>query len=190
MIVKLYMPKASTSVMAVCVKVTGLGFVVVVRWVKMWEISSHSLTIHGDIKVRAESVVTVPKVVTARTHGVSTKPTSVQTQLPETHSGLTHMRGSDKPGMSFLILPVYVSHKDHTNDELITNRCALLDTQSDSTFVTDDVCGTLRLQGVNTQLSLSNITTKNQVVDSRRMHGLETRGHNSLLKLALPIAFT
>ncbi|KAJ8038907.1 hypothetical protein HOLleu_16467 [Holothuria leucospilota] len=146
---------------------------------------NHPTSFHGDFKSRSE---TKNMQSGDKSHSVSTKSASVQTQSPEIHSGLNHMSGSSKARMSSLILPVYVSHKDNPSNEILIY--ALLDTQSDTTFVTDKVCETLGLDGVKTQLRLSTMTAQNQIIDSSRVNGLEVRGHNSSLKLPLPIAFT
>ena len=66
---------------------------------------------------------------------------------------------------------------------------ALLDTQSDTTFILEDTREALGLDGPDTKLLLSTMLSRNQAVDSKRISGLMVRGHNSDLKIQLYTAF-
>ena len=98
------------------------------------------------------------------------------------------MTGSNSVNKSSLILPVWISHRDNPDNELLIY--ALLDTQSDTTFVIDDTCQALGVEGLKTQLILSTIFAKNQVIDSNRVEGLLVRGHDSALKIPRPVSYT
>ena len=63
-----------------------------------------------------------------------------------------------------MILPLYLSHVDNPNNERLVY--ALLDTQSDASFVLDSTCYALRLFGTNVRLPLSTMHTENEIVDS------------------------
>ena len=94
----------------------------------------------------------------------------------------------DSVGKSSLILPVWVSHQDEPEREELLY--ALLDTQSDTTFVSDAACDLLGIEGVPTTLMLTTMTSKNQRINSKRVSGLSVRGHNCDKKIFLPTAFT
>lgn len=112
---------------------------------------------------------------------------SVGIQASESHTGLKSISGSSI-SMSSLGLPVYVSHESCPEKEILIY--ALLDTQSDTTFVTDRTCELLGVEGVRTSLRLSTLSAKNQVKDSSKVDGLSVRGYNSALRIPLPVTFT
>ncbi|PIK42690.1 hypothetical protein BSL78_20459 [Apostichopus japonicus] len=74
------------------------------------------------------------------------------------------------------------------NKEILTY--AMLDTQSDTTFVTECVCEALGVKGTRTQLALSTMISQNHVVNSNRVDGLIVRGHDSSNVIPLPMSYT
>ena len=64
-----------------------------------------------------------------------------------------------------MILPVYLSHADCPGTERLVY--ALLDSQSDTTFILEDTCSALGLTGVEVDLMLS-MTAENVVVKTLR----------------------
>ncbi|KAJ8026235.1 hypothetical protein HOLleu_34028 [Holothuria leucospilota] len=134
---------------------------------------NHPTSLHGDVKPQSEK----PQVRT-----------SVGIQTSEVHAGLNCMSGAGNISMSSLTLPVYVSHKDSPENEVLVY--ALLDTQSDTTFVTERTCDLLGVEGTKTALTLSTLSAKNQVVNSSRVEGLVVRGYNTSLGISLPTAFS
>ncbi|PIK41762.1 hypothetical protein BSL78_21403 [Apostichopus japonicus] len=116
----------------------------------------------------------------------SSKSIGIQTEAINT--GLSHVSGLRDITMNSLILPVYVSHVDAPQREVLVY--ALLDTQSDSTFITDKTCELLNVEGSKTLLSLSTLSSKNQLVDSSRIGGLSVRGHREGTKVPLPVSYT
>ncbi len=100
-------------------------------------------------------------------------------------SHTSHVAGSKQCSM---ILPVYLSHVDSPDDERLVY--ALLDTQSDTSFVLEEECNRLGVCGTDVKLMLSTMTAENTMIDSKKMRGLQVRGYDSDLKISLPAVFT
>ena len=66
---------------------------------------------------------------------------------------------------------------------------AILDTQSDATFVLKETCGELNVETQPTKLRLSTITSQDSLVESQRVSSLKVRGYNSDVKIHIPVAF-
>ena len=86
-----------------------------------------------------------------------------------------------------IIVPVYLSHGENPNRKILVY--ALLDTQSDTTFVLEDTCKSLGVSGIGVKLSLSTMLAENRFVNSSKVSGLVDRGFNSQTKIPLPFAF-
>ncbi|KAL6457443.1 hypothetical protein MHYP_G00344060 [Metynnis hypsauchen] len=67
---------------------------------------------------------------------------------------------------------------------------ALLDTQSDTTFVLREVADALEADKEQVKLKLSTMTSRTTVVSSQRMKDLQVRGFYSSKKIFLPPAYT
>ena len=67
---------------------------------------------------------------------------------------------------------------------------AMLDTQSDSSFITESTAKAIGLQGVETRLSLSTMTASDKVVKCHRYGGLRVRGLTGNRKIDLPSVFS
>ena len=89
---------------------------------------------------------------------------------------------------STMVVPVYVKHSHNPDQELLTY--ALLDTQSDTSFVTDDVAQCLGVEGVDTTLCLSTMTSENMHIQCKKIKGLSVRGYNCDTVIQLPPVFT
>ena len=89
---------------------------------------------------------------------------------------------------SSMIVPVYVSHADHPEVERVVY--TMLDTQSDSSFITDNTAKELGLKGKNVNLSLSTITANDKLIKCTRFGGLMVRGFNNQLKIKLPEVYS
>ena len=87
-----------------------------------------------------------------------------------------------------MIVPVWLSSSKRPEAEVLVY--AILDTQSDSTFVLKETCDELDADKQPTKLRLSTITSQESVVDSQRVSGLQVRGYNSDLKIPIPVAYT
>jgi len=67
---------------------------------------------------------------------------------------------------------------------------AILDTQSDATFILKETCDELDAKTQPTKLRWSTITSQDSLVDSQRVSGLQVRGYNSDVKIHILVAFT
>ncbi|XP_070402542.1 uncharacterized protein [Nothobranchius furzeri] len=86
------------------------------------------------------------------------------------------------------IVPVYVSSLTQPDKEILVY--ALLDSQSDTTFILKDVADTLDAKKDPVKLKVSTITSRTKVVSSERLTGLEVRGLKSEVKIKLPVSYT
>ena len=85
---------------------------------------------------------------------------------------------------SSMVLLVKISDASNPDKELILY--AMLDTQSDCSFVTEGAAEAMGLQGVTTRLSLSTMTASDKVVSCQRYEGLRVQGLTSGHIIALP----
>ena len=67
---------------------------------------------------------------------------------------------------------------------------ALLDTQSDTTFIHDDICDELGLEGSKTKLLLSTMFAENKAIECKCLTGLQEHGHDSQEIVPLPTTYT
>lgn len=109
--------------------------------------------------------------------------------IPKTDaSGVSFMSSGGSYHTSSLIVPVYVSHESFPDREHLVY--ALLDTQSDTTFVHEDTCVALGISGVQVNLWLSTMYAENKLVPSCKIKGLKVRGVNGSVEISLPDAYT
>ena len=141
---------------------------------------SHPTSLHGGRPPRynapEQPKVLVEQLVTAKTD-------CEEVVIPDDQSTVSHLASStclasritndDKCGM---IVPVYVcSELNPDNEELVY---CLLDSQSDSSFISGDVCKKLHLSETPVTLSLSTLAKNNQAVPSSKVNNLLVRGYN------------
>ena len=107
-------------------------------------------------------------------------------QTPVSH--VSHLTHAGSCSLSSLILPVYVSHKNSPDKEVMVY--AMLDSQSDTTFVTEDTCAQLGISGDEITLLLSTLYAENKVVGSHIITGLSVRGYNATQRISLPQSYT
>ena len=86
------------------------------------------------------------------------------------------------------IVPVYMSSAKEPEKEVLTY--ALLDTQSDSTFILEDLLEELNVETTPVQLKLSTMTAVDTVIASKGVDGLQVRGLNSEKNIHLRRAYT
>ncbi|XP_065109942.1 uncharacterized protein [Paramisgurnus dabryanus] len=86
------------------------------------------------------------------------------------------------------ILPVYVSSATNPEEEILVY--ALLDTQSDTTFILKDIADLLPVKQDPVRLNISTITSKTMVVSSNKLYGLQVRGLRSEERINLPFTYT
>lgn len=96
------------------------------------------------------------------------------------------LRVSQNNGQSTsMIVPVWVSSDDSPSREILTY--ALLDTQSDTTFILDDTAAALQVRAQPIKLILSTMTSQHTIIESSRVVGLRVRGFNSTNNNAVSI---
>ncbi len=88
---------------------------------------------------------------------------------------------------SSMIVPVYVSHEQEPKKEILAY--ALLDTQSDTTFILDETLKQLAAPSTETTLKLSTMTNTSRI-KSQRAKNLMIRGMKSEERIKLPTVFT
>lgn len=76
-----------------------------------------------------------------------------------------------------MILPVYVSHVDNPNVQRLVY--AILNSQSDTTFILQNTWKLLGLLGEPVKLKLSTMHAEKKVIDSSKVQGLMVRDFNS-----------
>ena len=153
----------------------------------------HPTALHGDVwkpAVKEEASSRETKVTPTKNDSLSEKKEQEKKSSTKTSQDtvVSHLNDTGKSSKCSMIVPVWVSHCDKPENERLVY--ALLDTQSDTTFILDDTREALGLDGPDTKLLLSTMLSKNQAVDSKRISGLMVRGHNSDSKIQLPTAFT
>ena len=89
---------------------------------------------------------------------------------------------------SSMIVPVYVSHTNNPTKHKVV--FAMLDTQSDTSFITDRTADDLGIVGKEVRLSLSTMTSTDKIIKCRRYDGLQVRGFNDQSEIALPGLFS
>ena len=87
-----------------------------------------------------------------------------------------------------MIVPVLLSSLSKPDKEIVVY--AILDTQSDATFIFKETCDELEAETRPTKLPLSTITSPDSIIESQRVSSLQVRGYNSDVKICIPVAFT
>ncbi|MES9904690.1 MAG: DUF1759 domain-containing protein, partial [Sedimenticola sp.] len=137
----------------------------------------HPTSLHGDIR-------NPPRQMDANATDV--KVTSQDAQA--IHTGAVFLGDASTASKCSMIVPVYISHRDSPTSERLVY--ALLDTQSDTSFILEDTCEALGITGAEVKLSLSTMHAENKVVSSQKIKGLVVRGFDSESKISLPDAYT
>ena len=92
--------------------------------------------------------------------------------------------------MSSMIIPVWINHSDNPQTKILVY--ALLDDQSNTTFVTQEALKSLNVSGPETQLSLSTMHADNEVIASNKMKikGLAVSDYDHNVSIPLPTTFS
>lgn len=131
----------------------------------------HPTPLHGDVKEKSKDVE------------------AAKNSVPQATSNCTKMTASTFCKATYsMIVPVWISHAD--NPQLKKLVYALLDDQSDTTFVTDKVLEDLGVRGAKTRLSLSTLHAENKIVDTRKAKGLLLQDFKRQVSITLPRSFT
>lgn len=96
-----------------------------------------------------------------------------------------------KEGQSYstsMIVPVWISSATQPSKEHLVY--ALLDTQSDSTFIEREVSDELQPNTFPVQLKLTTMLGESMTMKSERVEGLRVRGYNSSIYIDLPPSYT
>ncbi|KAJ8404442.1 hypothetical protein AAFF_G00337090 [Aldrovandia affinis] len=86
------------------------------------------------------------------------------------------------------IIPVWVSATSEPDREVLVY--ALLDTQSDTTFILEETAKPLHTKNEPVQLKLSTMASRNIVVSCRKLTGLQVRGFYSDKIIPLPVTYS
>ena len=89
---------------------------------------------------------------------------------------------------SSMIVPVCISSSDNPGKEQVVY--AMIDTQSDISFITQKTARALGLKGKETKLLLSTMTSNSKTVSCRRFDSLMVRGVNSNDQISLPTVYS
>ncbi|XP_034088632.1 uncharacterized protein LOC117557059 [Gymnodraco acuticeps] len=86
------------------------------------------------------------------------------------------------------IVPVWVSATSEPHREILVY--ALLDTQSDTSFILEETAKALHTKNETVQLKLSTMASRNTVVSCRKLTGLQVRGIYSDRIIPLPVTYS
>ncbi|KAL4001464.1 protocadherin Fat 1/2/3 [Sarotherodon galilaeus] len=89
---------------------------------------------------------------------------------------------------SSTVVPVWLSASSNPENEILVY--ALLDNQSDTTFIMQDKAEALDMKGEAVQLKLSTLSSRNTIIPSQRLVGLQVRGFYSSKKISLPVTYS
>ena len=87
---------------------------------------------------------------------------------------VSHLCSSKSINKCSMILPVYISSAHNPNEELLVY--ALLDTQSDASFISEKTTHKLGLNGTNVTLSLSTLSDSASIIQSKKISDTVIRG--------------
>ncbi|XP_037113011.1 uncharacterized protein LOC119126082 isoform X2 [Syngnathus acus] len=89
---------------------------------------------------------------------------------------------------SSTVVPVWLSTASNPEQEVRVY--ALLDNQSDTTFILQETAEVLVTEKQPVQLKLSTMSSKDTVIQSQKLTGLQVRGYNETRKISLPVTYT
>ncbi len=103
------------------------------------------------------------------------KPTVVANKVKVTES-VTH-------DMHTMIVPVWLHHVSNEENKVLVY--ALLDEQSDASFIKESTLDKLGVSGPSVSLNIHTISGK-QITVSTKIHGLKVRGYNEEVEISIP----
>ena len=121
--------------------------------------------------------------------------TNVEDRPMENRTAWSHASFSQQPTgtsrmtimKSTMIVPVWLSHPTISDERMVY---ALLDTQSDTTFMLEKTKDEMNLHGVPVSLLLSTMSAMDERVPSERIEGLTIRSFDGEQRFALPTTYT
>ena len=136
----------------------------------------HPTPFHGDFKRQEE-------------RASSTIDSSINTDQPsQGDSATVCASGQGDSYTSSMIVPVWVYRKENSGHKVLVY--ALLDDQSDTTFVDEDVMNQLGVQGQQTQLLLSTMHAKDRPFKTQKVNGLFVEDFGREVVIPLPKTFS
>ncbi|XP_053733153.1 uncharacterized protein LOC128765925 isoform X1 [Synchiropus splendidus] len=99
-----------------------------------------------------------------------------------------HTRTEDSSIHTSMIVPVWISLSHNPVTEKLVY--ALLDTQSDTVFIDEEVGHSLQAETQPVKLKMTTMMGRDEVMNSERITGLRVRGYNSSTYIDLPPAYS
>nr|XP_033494102.1 uncharacterized protein LOC117264333 [Epinephelus lanceolatus] len=133
----------------------------------------HPTCLHDDSFSKARPVL-ISTQSTTNDEAATTLSLSVETEEPSSNTSM--------------IVPVWVSSVSNPGMEMLVY--ALLDTQSDTVFIDQDVSHSLQAKAHPVRLKLTTMIGKDELMHSERVSGLRVCGYSSTILIDLPPAYT
>ena len=112
----------------------------------------------------------------------------IMTEKSGASSRATCNKSQTQFGLSSMVVPVWLSTSSKPGREVLTY--ALLDTMSDTTFVTNNVVAQLGTSGTSTTLNLTTMTSVNKRIPCNMHTDLAIRGYDTPDRIKVPCAYT
>ena len=113
---------------------------------------------------------------------------SKEAEKPEKAVVCRKVSNTGSEGMSAMIVPVWVSKKSSPKNEFLVY--ALLDTQSDTTFILEETAHILDPESETVSLRLSTMSARDKVIRCKKLQDLQVRGYDSDVFIDLPTTYT
>ena len=140
---------------------------------------SHPTVMHDENFQRTPSASATPNNPNFPTPVDQTTVPKASVRCLDTHKG---------PDMTSMILPVFVSTDENPERECLVY--AMLDTMSDSTFITSPTLDRLKAQTTETAIKITTLNSSEALTRSKRATGLQIRGISSRDRVSLPTTFS
>ena len=119
----------------------------------------------------------------------SAGPTDGSTDSSATTSEVSALNtGSQGRDLTTMILPVYISAPENPDQEILVY--ALIDTQSDTSFICHETANSLEADSTSAVLRMSTMTSQNEVVRCQKYSNLRIRGIYSDKAISIPTTYT
>lgn len=93
-----------------------------------------------------------------------------------------------KAELSSMIVPVWISTKNNPTTETLVY--ALIETQSDTSFILEDTSKRIKTKSELATLRLTTMTSTNQLIHCRKFRDLVIRGFNANERIELPSLYS
>ena len=141
----------------------------------------HPTCVHGDY------AVLFPGKSATVTEKEDTKPPEKENKTKEPATVTNASQSENKDPRCSMTVPVYISTENDPDNETLVY--ALLDTQSDTTFISDETVQKLNAKIEPTRLKISTMTSST-VLDCMKLKGLQIRGATSNQRISLPVTYS